>query len=157
MTTAVESQNDNDLTLHARCCCKQVEVEATGAPVYSVYCHCGTCQNWSGAAFCHSITFSPDKFKVTQGEDNLMAYKTSPHITRYTCKTCSSPVVNDCQLPNLHFKGLESGTIILEHRSKLKDTPYKPAAHLFYPNRLVDVQDDLPKLDGLPESDISAN
>ena len=96
------------------------------------------------------------QFKITQGEDNLMAYKTSPHVTRFTCKTCSSPVVNDCQLPNLHFKGLESGTIISEDRLKLKDAPYKPGAHLFYPNRLVDVHDDLPKFDGLPQSDITS-
>ena len=97
------------------------------------------------------------QFKITQAEDNLMAYKTSPHITRFICKTCSSPVVNDCQLPNLHFKGLESGTIISEDRLKLKDAPYKPGAHLFYPNRLVDVHDDLPKFDGLPQSDITSS
>ena len=47
-------------------------------------------------------------------------------------------------------KGLESGTVVAEDRPKLKEVPYKPTAHLFYPNRLVDVPDAIPKFDGLP-------
>lgn len=47
--------------LRLSCHCGATTAECTEAPLFTYYCHCSSCQQLPGAAFCHNAQFSPDQ------------------------------------------------------------------------------------------------
>ncbi len=43
------------------CHCGATTAECTEAPLFTYYCHCSSCQQLPGAAFCHNAQFFPDQ------------------------------------------------------------------------------------------------
>lgn len=58
-----------------------------------VYCHCDDCRKTSGCAGSPAIVAASSGFHITQGEEFLSAYESSPGKHRCFCKHCGSPIV----------------------------------------------------------------
>ena len=56
------------------CFCGAVRVEVSGEPAVMAVCHCKLCRGWSAAPVTGAALWSPENFKVTQGEDHLSSY-----------------------------------------------------------------------------------
>ena len=111
-------------------------------PALACFCHCDSCQTYGGDA-ANVGAWSPDQFKITKGDDNLLRYESSPGKLRVSCKTCGSWAYN--QLPNGLIVVPLGALKYLENTERVK-----PTCHIFYVDRRVDANDDLPKFDGWP-------
>jgi hypothetical protein len=96
------------------CACEGVKynVEQEGLKSVAV-CHCLTCQAWSGGISLYFEAAGPN-VKVTEGLDNLKAWKSSDHCERVFCNKCGSSLYCRMIMPgspmdNIHF--LAAGTL----------------------------------------------
>ena len=61
-----------------QCRCGATRIQATGAPLVTMACHCTGCQRMTGGAFSLSSFYSADRFEVVQGETVRGGLKTGP-------------------------------------------------------------------------------
>src|SRR5262245_30770743 len=75
------------------CLCGAIafEIDARGV-VVSVGCFCTNCRKVSGTQFGVYLQVRPDSFRWLSGEENSMAYESSPGNKRAFCRTCGSVV-----------------------------------------------------------------
>ena len=74
------------------CYCGTVKYEITGQVLIFANCHCPDCRKFSGSAFSSILAVDANGFAVTDGENNLFPYPSSPGKHRYFCKTCGCHV-----------------------------------------------------------------
>jgi len=70
------------------CLCGAVRYEIRGGPVFSVHCHCRSCQKALGAAFATWSKVKGENFRVIKGE--IKTCETSPSVERGFCGTCGT-------------------------------------------------------------------
>ncbi len=75
-----------------RCHCGAVRYESTGNVVRFAYCHCDDCRKISGSPFSSALVLEAAGFKITQGEDLLTGYVSSPGKTRSFCRQCGAHI-----------------------------------------------------------------
>jgi hypothetical protein len=71
-----------------QCRCGAVRLEADGAPLITMACHCVGCQRMTGGAFSVSSFYPADRFAVTQGETVRGGMKIGPD--HQFCPECMS-------------------------------------------------------------------
>src|SRR5262249_1463634 len=74
------------------CLCGAVKYELSGQIRFASHCHCSMCRKAHGAAFGRYGGVSADKFRLTQGQDALREFHSSPGVTRSFCSHCGSPI-----------------------------------------------------------------
>ncbi|MCP4327569.1 MAG: GFA family protein [Alphaproteobacteria bacterium] len=123
------------------CHCGAVRYEATGAPLYVPYCHCGTCRGTTGAPVVLFVMYRQEQVRFTRGERKV--YRSSPEVQRTFCAECGTP---------LSYEGDWGGNAIIEFYVGTLDDPetFTPDRHTFYGERLgwFDVADGLPRYNG---------
>jgi predicted GNAT family acetyltransferase len=122
----------------AGCFCGAVEVEVTGKPVFSGYCHCADCQAWSAAPINAFSLWKSDSVRVTKGE--LRTFNKTEHSYRKFCKTCGGHVMTEH--PRMR--------LIDVYANLLKGYTHEPTLHANYASKMVSVKDGLPKYVDLP-------
>ncbi|SFM32361.1 Uncharacterized conserved protein [Variovorax sp. OV329] len=75
-----------------RCLCGAVQYELNGEIRFASHCHCGMCRKAHGAAFGSYGGVSAGKFRITQGQEVLHEFESSPGVTRSFCSRCGSPI-----------------------------------------------------------------
>jgi len=129
--------------LEASCHCGSVVVRvlAGSSPQARSICHCQTCRSLSGAPFLANLVLpahAVDICGADGGEANLVTCKTSKHVTRKRCASCFSPVV-----ASLGPKRIVVPMAMFSPGQLPAD--WAPEHHLYYDQRVLDVNDDLPK------------
>lgn len=119
----------------ARCYCGAVEVRVRGEPLSVSICHCSICRRLSGAPFVASALFDPRN--VTLNDAELLETQTSTHVVRKRCATCFSPVMASV--------GKKYVAVPLSLFSLTPQEAWKPQQHLHYEDRVIDVNDEIPK------------
>ena len=61
-----------------RCHCEQVKFQITGPVSEFMHCHCQSCRRITGTVFGASAVVARAHLRVTQGEDRLTPYESSP-------------------------------------------------------------------------------
>ncbi len=128
--------------LTGSCLCGAVAFMFETPSIGAGHCHCTMCQRAHGAGFVTWIAVREDGFKITKGDDVIVHFRSSDHLTRSFCGRCGSSMlcnedshdnVIDITLANIH------GEI---------DKP--PTGHFFYDCRApwTQVNDDLRKFGG---------
>jgi hypothetical protein len=74
------------------CHCQTIRFEISGEIDGIWHCHCGTCQKLNGTAYGSTGFVSASAFKITEGQDELTAYESSPGKKRYFCAKCGAPI-----------------------------------------------------------------
>ena len=77
------------------CFCGAVELEVTGSPVATGYCHCEDCRAWSAAPVNAVSLWAPDGVRVTKGEDKIGTYNKTEHSHRKFCTSCGGHLMTD--------------------------------------------------------------
>ena len=136
-------------TYKGRCFCGAVHFNVTGEPALMAYCHCDSCRHWSAGPVNAFTLWSPDSFKVTQGEDNIGAFDKTAATSneagmsnRKWCKTCGGHVFIDH--PGMGLVDIPAAL--------LEGFAFNPAFHVNYQESVHPMPDGLPKFKDLPEA-----
>jgi hypothetical protein len=131
------TQTSNNRTLTGRCLCGAVEYAVMDEFLYALNCHCSNCRRATGSAFKSFAGISRDKFRITQGADQLMIYgEENSCDTR--CKICGSYL----------YSVVREGKFVHVTLGSLVDKPtIRPKAHIFVGSKApwFTITDDLPQ------------
>ena len=135
--------SEKERITNASCYCGKVQMEIRGLPVSVSICHCTVCRRLSGGVYSQQSLHSQKNFTCEATENDLWSIQTSPNVTRYRCKECGSPV----------YATLGKGKTYVVPRSALinvakDDKSFAPTHHMHYKQRMISVEDDLPKFVG---------
>ena len=135
--------SEKERITNASCYCGKVQMEIRGLPVAVSICHCTVCRRLSGGVYSQQSLHSQKNFTCEATENDLWSIQTSPNVTRYRCKECGSPV----------YATLGKGKTYVVPRSALinvakDDKSFAPTHHMHYKQRVVNIEDDLPKFVG---------
>jgi alkyl hydroperoxide reductase subunit AhpC len=141
---------DQKLAFNASCLCGATLLEFTGNPTMTSICHCSQCRNSYGITDgVHIAGWPSDAAKITKGEDSLVSYSTSEGTTRFRCGKCYSPT----HVVASKFKFTMSFPTLFAKQHDSSSAQRKallPLFHVFYGDRLYDVNDQLPKFKDVP-------
>jgi hypothetical protein len=82
----------------------------------------------------------PERCKV-DGDVALLERATSSHLTRHRCPECGTPIYNA-----VRTERITSNNFMLALLESL-DELARPTSHVYYADRIVDLDDGLPKHD----------
>ena len=131
-------------TYTSNCLCKAVSFEITGPPAMCVVCHCSMCRRSTGAPYTHVAAFPSANVKLIGDEDALQTYNSSEGLERRRCAKCGANVLHVIAAHKLSAIPLGTMNGAFENNTYIDD--FKPACHLFYADRVVDVKDGAPKM-----------
>ncbi|MDP3852531.1 GFA family protein [Phenylobacterium sp.] len=70
------------------CLCGEVRFRASGAPKWTIWCHCQSCRKHSGAPASAFAAFDEAVVEMIGGE--ITKFRSSPGVLRGFCSTCGS-------------------------------------------------------------------
>ena len=131
--------------IKGRCHCGRVAFESAGKLIRYANCHCDDCRKVSGAVFSSALVMASDGFRITEGEDQLSAYESSPGKFRCFCKHCSAPIVT-------RFNARPE-IVILRAGVLDQDDGHQPQIHIWVSAKVpwVKICDDLPQFPEMPK------
>ena len=123
------------------CDCGSVQLRLTGEPRVRGHCHCNACRTLLDIPY-HSVTaWNPEQVEITNGELKTFQH---PNLTmkKVFCGKCGEVLYNtnkmDWRVISQHFLKKSLGEVPEDLQS---------LSHFHYANRIVEVDDDLPKKD----------
>ncbi|ANJ66569.1 hypothetical protein A9404_03505 [Halothiobacillus diazotrophicus] len=124
------------------CDCGAVKMEMTGMPNVQAYCHCEDCRMLLDVPY-HSITaWDRDQVVIKAGEDMLVEYKRPDReMTRVFCRLCGETLYNT----NVMGWRLVSQLLIRKCNEFVVPEELRPTAHFYYNERVMNIDDALPK------------
>ena len=72
------------------CLCGTVRFEFAGPPVELLHCHCAMCRKAHGAPYATFARVPHAAFRFLEGDDAVVAYRSSPEAYRTFCGRCGS-------------------------------------------------------------------
>lgn len=118
-------------------------------PLDAKYCHCRTCQKLHAAPFQWCAVFHKDDINFTNGVHDLGWYesgeKTCVHKLpcKVSCAYCRTPIMDEGRNMILLFPEL------IDWEDEKDKENFKATCHMFYPRRVLDINDGLPKWSGI--------
>ncbi|KAH6692106.1 Mss4-like protein, partial [Leptodontidium sp. MPI-SDFR-AT-0119] len=154
----IHTNEDFKAVYEGGCHCGKVRYQlGRERPVKSKFCHCGTCRRLHGAPFQHAAIFHKEDINFLKGHHNLRWYDSTEKTTRHklpckvSCEYCGSWIMDEGWNMILLFPGL------LDLKEG-EGERFKAECHMFYADRMVDVNDGLPKWSGMQgESELIAD
>lgn len=125
---------------NAHCACGAIELEVSGDPFFVGYCHCKDCRDWIGAPVHGASLWPTDNVKVIKGADNLITYKRTENSHRKSCASCGSAVF-------VEHPGIGMYDVLV---ATMKDYAFSPTMHVHYGQRMISMNDGLPKFADMP-------
>lgn len=107
----------------------------------ALYCHCSVCRRSTGSPYIMVGFWDPARTRVVEGVA-LLERATSSHLTRHRCPDCGAAIYN-----SVRSARITSNNFFLPLVHALDDAA-RPTHHIYYADRLLDVDDRLPKFDG---------
>jgi len=133
----------------ARCHCGAVRYEVGADPVDAKICHCRTCRTLHGAPMQWAAVFHKRDVRMTRGVENLRFYSAALERLgrelpcKVSCALCGTPIADEGRRMWLAFPTLFEFAATDEIPEA-----FRPTCHIFYGQRVVDVDDGLPKWSG---------
>ena len=125
------------------CLCSAIAFEIDLPTKWIAHCHCSMCRRAHGAPFVTWVGLKAEQLRVTQGEDVVGRYASSPGVTRSFCTRCGSP---------LFFESARwSGEIHVARAAIPSELDRLPQVHAFFSDKApwVHVSDELPRRGGV--------
>lgn len=131
----------NDSATHrASCFCGAVQMSLSGAPVAMGYCHCNDCRHWSAGPINAFSLWPPNAVEITAGGEHIQTYHKTENSHRKWCTRCGGHLMTD-------HPGMK---LVDVYAAVIDGLDFAPAVHVFYGEKVVRVQDGLPKMKDLP-------
>src|SRR5699024_2142504 len=125
-----------------RCLCETVEVCASGEPAIQAYCHCSTCRDFYNVPVLAATGWPPDSVRLTKGEEETKRSKhPKKQMEKVFCSCCGETLFGINRI----------GMIVIPNPISLRNltascaAKFAPEFHFWYPNHVVDIDDELPK------------
>ncbi len=134
--------------LRGSCLCGEVQYTVDGAPLLMVNCHCSMCRKAHGGAYTTFLKIARKDFRINAGEKHIVAYQSSPEVTRSFCRLCGGKFTFDwARAPEylwLAAGGLDG------------DPGITPSCHIFVGSKAdwFQISDTLPQYDAYPPADL---
>lgn len=131
-------------SLSLLCLCGSVNLQVDDQPEVKANCHCQSCRDLYGTSMLSATAWLPERIAVLSGNLSKFAHPTK-QLSRTFCPHCGETVFGTNRLgmkilPNSLLARAAGGELPKQMR---------PTMHLFYRERIIDVDDKLPKyLDG---------
>ncbi|MEQ8179435.1 MAG: GFA family protein [Amphiplicatus sp.] len=122
------------------CFCGAVKISVSGEPAGMGYCHCRSCQSWSGGPVNAFTLWPPAAVKVTAGRHHLKTFKKTPLTERKYCGKCGGHLMSDH--PTLGVVDVFAATV--------PTLAFKPGLHINYADTVLPMKDGLPKFRDFP-------
>ncbi|WP_110669572.1 GFA family protein [Salinicola halophilus] len=126
------------------CDCGKVTLTARGEPELSLYCHCPSCRDLYSVDIASLTAWSDDNIELPD-ESQLFVHKMADReMTRYGCAECGMTLFGRHKpgmpvVPHGVFRKANGGHL---------PEALAPTMHLFYGDRVIDVDDSLQKSQG---------
>lgn len=127
------------------CKCGATTVEFQGDPAFCGFCHCLDCRSAGLSAIHQGLAFPSDKVEITKG--SCIECKQRETRTDFNCSKCGQYFFNN----NKFGMKCTSALNFLDDAGKVKKR-FAPQLHIQYAERIVDVDDALPKYLDFPAS-----
>jgi hypothetical protein len=128
--------------VHAgKCFCGAVEIQVKGEPAGMGYCHCASCRSWSAGPVNAFTLWPPGSVEVVKGKEHIVSFNKTPGSTRQWCKVCGGHLMTDH--PGMKLVDVYAATI--------PTFAFKPGLHVFYEEKVLRIQDGLPKMKDMPK------
>jgi hypothetical protein len=127
----------------ASCFCGQVKLVAEGDPVIQCFCHCTSCRRWSGQPVTACVLWPEDRVRFLSGAGKLLRFSETGHAEggRFSCQICGGAVCTF--LPRGRLYDIFAGV--------LADFEFQPTTHINYGERVLSIDDGLPKFRDMPQ------
>lgn len=128
------------------CLCESVIYELSESPQEMSNCHCQMCRKSHGSAYATYARVKRDTLGFTEGEKLLVSYRLSPQGERFSCPTCSSPIL---------FQYDKKPEVAWIAAGTLDDDPgIRPTEHIFVASKAPwhEITDEIEQHEGVPES-----
>ncbi|MEA2625896.1 MAG: hypothetical protein QOD06_1941 [Candidatus Binatota bacterium] len=133
----------------ARCHCGGVCYEVGVDPVDAKICHCRSCQTLHGAPMQWAAIFHKRDVRMTRGVEHLRFYSgvlrraVREPPCKVSCVLCGTPIADEGRRMWLAFPTLFE----FSAKGEIPEA-FRPTCHIFYGQRVADVDDGLPKWSG---------
>ena len=149
-------QNIVMIEYKGKCSCETVTFKLIGEPLFTQHCHCNKCReitelstittNKVGYSF--TAAYPTSKLVITSGKDQLKK------ITRNTsdlflCKHCQNLIYGISQDP-ARQRGIGVNANSIQFPEGVLPKAFIPDKHVWYKDRVKNVNDDLPKYKDAP-------
>lgn len=131
-------------TYELSCDCGHVRMTAHGKPEVSLYCHCASCRALYSVDMLSGTGWASENVDLPD-EASVFAHKMDgKEMTRYGCPKCGM-IMYGVHRPGIPV--IPHGVFRKANGGRLPDE-LSPTLHLFYRERVLDVDDDLHKSEG---------
>nr|WP_321983123.1 GFA family protein [uncultured Lichenicoccus sp.] len=122
------------------CFCGAVALEVSGAPEGMRYCHCRSCQSWSGGPLNAFTLWRPDAVRITSGAEHVGTFQKTEFTRRKYCTRCGGHLMS--QHPTVELVDVFASTI--------PTLPFAAGVHGNYADSVLPMHDGLPKFRDFP-------
>lgn len=155
---AEDGEKDNKfmVTYKGQCYCAAIHFEVNGEPLFTQHCHCDKCRvvaadsknsaDKKGYGF--TAAYLTKNFEITKRKDKLISIVCN-NSRLYLCSECKSLIYGISEDPNKQG-GIGINANNFQFNGDIP-TSFKPVRHIWYQNRIVDVDDKLPKFKDAPK------
>ena len=133
--------SDDTQIYHGQCYCGSVKLTAEGAPFASGYCHCESCRRFHGTPMMAWSAWPADAVTV-KGETRTVTQCDATH--RVTCVNCGGKIMG--------IKPQDGVNVLFPSVLAGSGAPFEPMGHMYYDQRMLDIDDGLPKFADKPEA-----
>ena len=123
------------------CFCGTVKLEVTGAPEAMGYCHCRSCQSWSGGPVNAFSLWKPEAVRITEGAEHVATFQKTETSQRQYCAKCGGHLMTNH--PTFGLVDVFAATI--------PTLAFVPGVHVNYAETVLPMRDGLPKLKDFPK------
>jgi hypothetical protein len=139
-----------------QCYCGTVKFYCEGDPFFTQYCHCNKCReiasqskrNEDRQGYAWTAAYLTFRFKITSGIDNLEEIIRN-NAKLLLCKSCRGLIYGISLDPDKQA-GIGVNANNFHFTGSIPES-FKPVRHIWYINRIVDFDDDLPKFKDAPK------
>jgi hypothetical protein len=128
------------VTHNGECFCGAVQIEVSGEPEVSGYCHCRSCRSWSGGPVNAFTLWKPDAVQIKARGEYVGTFQKTAVSQRQYCKKCGGHLMTNH--PPLGLIDVYAAT--------LPSLPFHPSVHVNYAETVLPMRDGLPKLKDFP-------
>ena len=123
-----------------RCFCGAVQLEVTGEPEVMGYCHCRSCQSWSGGPVNAFSLWKREAVRITSGAEYVATFQKTPFSERQYCARCGG-----------HLMGPHPPTVLGDvFAATVPSLNILPAVLFYHTETVLPMRDGLPKLKDFP-------
>ena len=138
------------------CDCGAVKFVCEDEPLFTQYCHCNKCREIAAlstrdadkSGYAYTAAYLKSNFNIISGRDHLEDIIKN-NATLFLCKSCHS-LIYGISLDPSKQAGIGINANNFYFSDSVPDS-FKPVRHVWYLNRIVDFNDDLPKYNDTPQ------